>query len=756
MTNDYNVSVVTGPAADELEVYAANELCRYLQSIYGINTHPVTGIEANAKIAFFIGNPKSNPAVNDVSGITGWPDVSEQGIVLKRGVIDGTTIFILGGGSARATLWAVYDFIKHLGVCFLLEKDVLPENPPSFPPDELDVVIEPQLHFRSYRGVNDLATSLVFFGIDDYRHLIDQLAKMKFNVFYLQIYPFQPFVHYEYRGQKKTTGVIHYGWKLPIHSQTIGKELFQGKSEYMNPDMEKAENYEERNSVATEMLHRIFTHAKSRGMETGLMFIINQFTDEFNRRLPEWSDHTYVPEEHMKGTYSGRLGVEEVGVDPIAFPYLSPENPVVIELNKLIIRTTINTYPEVDYYGIYQKEMPNTGEEYLDFWHELNCKYELESDFKLEEMIESAKANTLPQGVRQGERPVAELKASIAYAHLLDKLINEEQVFEGTANPDATIIASTHSDEFYPVMEKIFGGRIMLQMQMDYFPSLAAKRTEMLAFAAKSSMRVGPMTTLADDNIGILPQVTVPSLHRIFEAMKKYKVTGFFGRNFLVTKLEVGTAYLAQSSWSADITPEAIYRDQVSNVCGAAVVQEMLNVYSILGETTIKAELLASGLIFPVPAVVRKHWTDSSGPDPNWNELANQYRTTLPLLESAYAKSRPEGKRYVEQLLGQVKFSVAYIESVQAIRSARTYYDSAQQARNDNKATDFDRNMAEADKLLNQSLDFLKTALSAWATAIRDPADLGALAFLNHYGYDYLKGLSNDVYIESHARRVGN
>ena len=188
--------------------------------------------------------------------------------------------------------------------------------------------------------------------------------------------------------------------------------------------------------------------------------------------------------------------------------------------------------------------------------------------------------------------------------------------------------------------------------------------------------------------------------------MKKYKVHGFFGRNFLVTKLEVGTAYLALSSWSAEVTPEAIYRDQVSKVCGPAVVQEMLNVYSILGETTIKVELLASGLIFPVPSVIRKHWTESSGPDPNWNELADQYRTTLPLLESAFSKSRLEGKSYVEQLLGQVKFSVAYIEAVQMIRRARTYYDNAQQARADIKPTDFDRNMAETDKLLNKSLDF--------------------------------------------------
>ena len=71
MTNDHNVSVVTGPTADELEVFAANELCRYLKEIYGISTHPVTGLEANAKNSFFVGNPTSNPAVREASAHPG-------------------------------------------------------------------------------------------------------------------------------------------------------------------------------------------------------------------------------------------------------------------------------------------------------------------------------------------------------------------------------------------------------------------------------------------------------------------------------------------------------------------------------------------------------------------------------------------------------------------------------------------------------------------------------------------------------------
>src|SRR5438045_749038 len=101
----------------------------------------------------------------------------------------------------------------------------------------------------------------------------------------------------------------------------------------------------------------------------------------------------------------------------------------------------------------------------------------------------------------------------------------------------------------------------------------------MLAFAATTPMKVEVMATLADDNIGILPQLPTPSLDRIFQAMKRYRVDGFFGRQFLVTKLEAATAYIAQSSWAENISPDDVYRDQVESVCGPAAVEHMLNAY---------------------------------------------------------------------------------------------------------------------------------------------------------------------------------
>jgi phytanoyl-CoA hydroxylase len=388
-------SIIVQPNASQLERLAAVELRQYLYQLYGVQAGLTHSLNSQTEIYLIIGNPYTNRAVKVALGRNAWPKLSDQGFVLKRVAVNGRPGLLLGGGSPEATLWAVYDFVERAGVRFLLEKDVFPEKPAAFPPAELDVVKEPDFRFRSYRGVNDLATSLVFYGMKDYRHLIDQLAKMKFNVFYVQTYPFQPFVHYEFRGQKKTTGVLHYGWKLPIHSETIGKDLFRGQSELINPELEGAHTYEARVEASTRLLHNLFAYAKSRGLKTGLMFWINQFTDEFTRRLPEWSARAYVSKELLQGSRSARLGVSEDGVDPISFPHMTPNNPVVMELNRTILRAHVDTYPEVDYYGLFQPELPKSGEEYKDLWRRLNTKYQLEPQFSLAQMVESATQNTL-------------------------------------------------------------------------------------------------------------------------------------------------------------------------------------------------------------------------------------------------------------------------------------------------------------------------------------------------------------------------
>ena len=740
-------AVVVGRAAGPLELYAASELRKYLRSIYGLDAPLENAPGADCDGYLIVGGPESNPETS--AALAGaWPKVSDQGIVLKRVSLGGKPALVLGGGSPAATLWAVYEFVQGAGVQFLLENDVLPARPAPFPPGQLDVVEEPQLRFRSYRGINDLPTSLVFYGVEDYHHLIDQLAKMKFNVFYVNTYPFQPFVDYEFRGQNKTTGVLDYGWKLAVHSDTIGKELFGSRKEMVNPELAGATTYRERVQAASGLLHEIFRYAHSRGMRVGLMFLINQFPIEFNRRLPEWSDRKYLSPEIMKGAVSIRLGASEEGVDPASFPELTPDNPVVMDLNRTIVRAHIESYPEADYYGLYQPELPRSSDEYRQIWSRLDKKYHLEPEFDLDKMMESARTHTQPVGVRQGTRPQEELKTSIAYADTLDKLINEDQIIAKSVNPHATLVVSTFSDEFYPVLAKIFKGAAIQQVGMDYLSSLAAQRTGMLAFAAKTPMKVEVMASIADDNIGILPQLPTPSLDRIFRAMKSYHVDGFLGRQFLVTKLEAATAYVARSAWS-DVTPDDVYRSQIAGVCGEASVPDMLSAYHVIERASLKGDEVAMGFLFPVPTMMQKHWTATDGPKPGWDALRDYYREALPLVLAARSKSRPEGYSYLDQLAGQLRFGIGYIEAVQEVRRARLTYESARKAFEAKDSTGYGERMEETDRQLSEALALLKDAVANWAAEVRDPSDLGALAALNTFCWDYLKGVAHQVYLES-------
>ena len=174
-------SIVLGPEAPDLEVFAAHELSRYLRELYGIQPERVRTLGAGSGLNILLGSPQTNPAFHSISAHHAWPRVSDQGIVLKRVSVADREVLILGGGSPAATLWAVYELVERSGVRFLLEKDVFPEVAEPFPPRQLDLVREPRFRFRSYRAINNLATSLIFLWI-------------KFNVLYAQIYPHQPFV----------------------------------------------------------------------------------------------------------------------------------------------------------------------------------------------------------------------------------------------------------------------------------------------------------------------------------------------------------------------------------------------------------------------------------------------------------------------------------------------------------------------------------------------------------------------------------
>ena len=114
------VAVVIGEQAPDLERFAADELCGYLSTLFGIEATTATELD-ECELVFVIGSPQTNGLTTLFLGDDGWPQVSEQGLLLKRGRWNETSALIVGGGSPQATLWAVYELVERWGIRYLLQ-----------------------------------------------------------------------------------------------------------------------------------------------------------------------------------------------------------------------------------------------------------------------------------------------------------------------------------------------------------------------------------------------------------------------------------------------------------------------------------------------------------------------------------------------------------------------------------------------------------------------------------------------------------
>ena len=163
------VDVVVGSTAPELERFAAQELCDYLAKLYGIRTHPSRHLTIGAEAVFLIGSPETNSAVRQALGESGFGEVTDQGLVLKRTQWKERPALVVGGGSPRATLWAVYDLVERWGVRYLTDQDVLPDRNEKFQLPDLDVLMEPVFRIRAHPTIQDFACSGEAWGIADFQ-----------------------------------------------------------------------------------------------------------------------------------------------------------------------------------------------------------------------------------------------------------------------------------------------------------------------------------------------------------------------------------------------------------------------------------------------------------------------------------------------------------------------------------------------------------------------------------------------------------
>ncbi len=730
------LQIIINQQDDPLVNFAAKELQRYVRVLFGFHPPIYQGKtdSGNAKASILLGGEVDK-------------SLSAQGYVIRRIEYDGKPALLIIGGSARAILWAAYEVISNWGVHYLVQGDVFPENTGSFHLPDMDIKREPVFPNREFRVVNDIANTTVFWSLDQHKKLFDQLVKLKFTGIYIQTWAHQPWAHYSFHGIERKHNGLCFGWKHSIHKEMIGRELFGNFAYYTNPDFQGADTYEERLLCGKQFMRGIIAAAHERGLEVTYTHPLSSFPEEFITKLPELSEAAGVvlPNEAVSQDKFSRHGLTSVGGNPKAMRYCSPLNPVFVDLVETSFVTHIKAYPDAEYYGLTESEFPPGGAGVKACWDALDAKYNLEDKFSLEEILEKAgKQFFYSEG-----RALAQAQGAIQTLRLLDILVNERNVLQYATNPRAKIRGTFFSEHIQPLVEYVLPKeKFEFMAIVDYLPVRVAERMNTLEFVKNGNTDVVMITTIEDDNVGFLPQLVTPSLHKTVQKMREYGLRGFCFRQFDIAQHEPAMAYMIESAWDASITPEDSYRRYALGVAGEKAVDDLLAVFHDMEELTEKSNKMM-GVAFLWPSLYKGYWRQGIKPEPAWQEYIANLAPIEDRLRVVLSNSEPKGKRLVENYLNFIVFARQYIQTLDLIRQAREAYDFAREKRKTENDMVYNPLIRRASDLLFEAFKASEAALETWAKLVADTSDLGVLAGLNAYGHDWLRGKSAEVYWES-------
>ncbi len=696
------VHVVVGPEAPRLERFAAKELAAQFKQLFEAQVTVTDKTPAGADHLILVGSPATNPAVQKLAGST-WPKLTDQGHLLRSVDKGGAKALLVGGGSPAATLWAVYELGQRFGVRYLLDGDVFPAEQPRLKLTGFDAVMEPALRLRTWRTINDFAIGPESWGLADQKKLLGQLAKLKFNRIMLAVYPWQPFAHYEFKGVKKQTGLLWYGYRYPVGGDTAGRGAFKGAREFTNPDFDGKTTYQEMTQAGVTLARGIIDAAHDLGMTAGLAISPLEFPKEFAAVLPK-----------AKVIH----GLEKLTIGP--GPLQPPDDPLFKELAATQIRAYLDTYPTIDALYLSLPEFPDWIEHHAKAWQRLDERTGVGKVADLKQLLESARKRTL---TASGDRGVRSLQGNITALDFFHNLLDDPSLLK---RKDGRIVEVTIAEvdaALLPVLDRVLPKGASALHFIDYTARRVAAHKDMLRPTKTPSSLI---LTLADDNVGVLPQLATRSLHLLVGELHKHRWQGFSTRYWIPGDLHPTVHYLARASFDPKLTPQAAYEDLIDPICGPGVSQRLIKALDMIEKATETIDRNDLGFTFPVPGMVMRHYNANPLP-PWWKTVRDLYAGAMDEVYRANTRARDgvKARPYMVYYAKRLEFAFFYMTSLEALRLA-----GQAKAKGDAK-TQLEQ--------LEAATEALYDGLSAYSEVARDQSDRGVIAVLNEYGYRPLR-----------------
>ncbi len=737
-------AIVVGAGAGDSVRFAAVTLQQYFHAMSGADIAIVPPARAASRPPgeawILVGAPDQNPLVQQAlySCALAFDGLSGDAFVLKTCLLGQRPVVVAGGHGDAATMYAVFELAQCLGVTFRLTGDIVPERRSSLSIPTLDLRLTPALARRGFLLEASHHPSITMLSYQDYRRLLDQMAKMKLNFLEFWWFAYQPWLNYSYRGESKligdmsdkNTGFLNslyegYGSRT-TDDVSIGKDKFP-RRRLAPPELSTVETPEQAFAAAQDLLLRIIHYAKSRHVDMWLV-------DEMAALPPNL------------GRYTERIG--EVPFNGVFGALPHPLDPVNREIQVNRLKALVETYPEAQGYFLNFSEVyfPVNTAPHKDFFATHSAEFQPLNDL------------LAPWIDWQNVGRQVMIESNVAYYDLFKFLLDQRPAIAPHAKLGLMTVGRGY---LMPLLDKMIpkdvpfttfdsGGRCGWTpngMPMSYFGGLGSRERIDTPYVDDDCEMMG-----LQFNLGVYSRKD-----RIFTDGVKNGLTGVAGWMSRIRGTEHNTGFLAQASWQPDLTPDEFYRDYSARLFGAAAAPAAYQAFLTLEEN----EAFLSQELRPLTGTLgccgasaeaslgRRYarqenpYDGPTGGDWRWYvkespAIIARYEGSIPRLEKALVQLRaaqaavaPRGRYELAYLINRTE---TYRDSMRAHITVRRAIMAFDQAFKDRPQLSHDQFVAALEASLRQFDDACRQSRSLtarYAEVIDHPADMEVLYHLN-------------------------
>jgi hypothetical protein len=742
--------IVLGQAAGESVKFAATELQKYLHALSGAEVRIVTEEQSNSQSPqqawILIGGPDQNRWVKQAvdAGLAGFPDLKTDGFVLKTYRLDKRPVVVAGGNDDVATMYAVFELVKQLGVTFRLTGDIVPARRSSLEIPALNLRMEPAIAQRGFLVEASHHPSITMLSYADYVRLLDQMAKMKYNDLKIWWFAYSPFLKYSYRGEPKQIGDMstkESGYLNSVYAGvgshttedvSIGKHWFPGKR-LAPTELQHVETPDEAFAAAQDLLRRVIRDGNSRHVKVWLV-------DEISALPPNLARH------------GERIG--DLPFEVVFGTFMHPLDPVNREIQANRLKAMIDTYPEAAGYLLNFSEvyMPLNNAKHRDFFAQQQGAFQ-----ELRPLM-------LPWADRFDIGRPAMVDSDIGYFDLFKYLLAKRDEIAPKAKLGLMTVGRGYVMPLFdkmlpkdvPFMTFDSGGRCGYGtpqgMPMSYFGGMGQRERIMTPYLDDDCDMLGMQF-----NVGVYTQKD-----RIFADGVKYGLTGVDPWMAQPRGTEANSSFLAEAAWDPQLTLEQFYKNYSARLVGSKAAPDMDQAFITLEENQAYLAQEAPGFgkdprpitlpcCGPLPevSVVFKYSQQENpfdGPtDAGWRDFViaspqdigifegsiSRLDKALQSMSAAESNVEPPGKHELAYLMNRTG---AYRDDMRAEiteRKALLAFDQAFRKRNALSHEQFIADLEASLKLFEAARQQAQIATTEYAQIIDYPSDLETLYNLN-------------------------